>query len=127
LVTAFVREQNRRSDQTEGEEPRGSAPQGGQRRRLPPPKSKRGCICKATGELRRFANVYINDDDVRFLGGLGAPVLRQSIEGQGADLEHCIECVKAWRGYVQFAATADDSACQGIQLDAVTTLEVELH
>jgi len=25
-------------------------------------------------DLRRFVNVYINDEDVRFLGGLGAPV-----------------------------------------------------
>jgi len=26
------------------------------------------------GGLRRFVNVYLNDEDVRFLGGLGAPV-----------------------------------------------------
>jgi molybdopterin converting factor small subunit len=26
------------------------------------------------GALRRFINVYINDEDVRFLGGLEAPV-----------------------------------------------------
>jgi molybdopterin synthase sulfur carrier subunit len=26
------------------------------------------------GELRRFVNIYLNDEDVRFLGGLGAPV-----------------------------------------------------
>lgn len=26
------------------------------------------------GSLRRFINVYINDEDVRFLGGLEAPV-----------------------------------------------------
>ncbi len=26
------------------------------------------------GALRRFVNVYVNDDDVRFLGGLDAPV-----------------------------------------------------
>ena len=26
------------------------------------------------GELRRFVNVYINDEDVRFIGGLTAPV-----------------------------------------------------
>jgi len=25
-------------------------------------------------QLRRFVNVYLNDEDVRFLGGLGAPV-----------------------------------------------------
>ncbi|MGR6923246.1 MoaD/ThiS family protein [[Actinomadura] parvosata] len=26
------------------------------------------------GSLRRFVNVYLNDEDVRFLGGLGTPV-----------------------------------------------------
>jgi molybdopterin converting factor small subunit len=26
------------------------------------------------GELRRFVNVYLNDEDVRFLGGLETPV-----------------------------------------------------
>jgi molybdopterin converting factor small subunit len=26
------------------------------------------------GGLRRFVNVYLNDEDVRFLGGLSAPV-----------------------------------------------------
>jgi molybdopterin synthase sulfur carrier subunit len=26
------------------------------------------------GELRRFVNVYINDEDVRFIGGLEAPL-----------------------------------------------------
>ncbi|HCB04632.1 MAG TPA: MoaD/ThiS family protein [Nocardioides sp.] len=26
------------------------------------------------GDLRRFVNVYINDEDVRFLGGLEAPL-----------------------------------------------------
>jgi sulfur-carrier protein len=26
------------------------------------------------GGLRRFVNVYLNDEDVRFIGGLGAPV-----------------------------------------------------
>jgi molybdopterin converting factor small subunit len=26
------------------------------------------------GGLRRFVNVYLNDEDVRFLGGLAAPV-----------------------------------------------------
>ena len=26
------------------------------------------------GQLRRFVNVYLNDEDVRFLGGLGTPV-----------------------------------------------------
>ena len=25
-----------------------------------------------SGDLRRFVNVYINDEDVRFIGGLGA-------------------------------------------------------
>ena len=27
-----------------------------------------------TTDLRRFVNVYINDEDVRFMGGLGAPL-----------------------------------------------------
>ena len=26
------------------------------------------------GKLHRFVNVYVNDEDVRFIGGLGAPV-----------------------------------------------------
>ena len=26
------------------------------------------------GELRRFINIYINDEDVRFMGGLNAPL-----------------------------------------------------
>jgi molybdopterin converting factor small subunit len=26
------------------------------------------------GDLRRFVNVYINDEDVRFIGGLAAPL-----------------------------------------------------
>ena len=26
------------------------------------------------GSLRRFVNVYLNDEDVRFIGGLSAPV-----------------------------------------------------
>lgn len=26
------------------------------------------------GDLRKFVNVYVNDEDVRFTGGLGAPV-----------------------------------------------------
>jgi sulfur-carrier protein len=26
------------------------------------------------GDLRRFVNIYVNDEDVRFLGGLDAPV-----------------------------------------------------
>jgi sulfur-carrier protein len=31
-------------------------------------------ICDETGELRRFVNVYINGEDVRFLNGLDSPV-----------------------------------------------------
>jgi MoaD family protein len=26
------------------------------------------------GDLRRFVNIYVNDEDVRFLGGLEAPI-----------------------------------------------------
>jgi sulfur-carrier protein len=29
---------------------------------------------KADGSLRRFVNVYVNDEDVRFSGGLSSPV-----------------------------------------------------
>jgi molybdopterin converting factor small subunit len=30
-------------------------------------------VISDTGELRRFVNVYVNDDDVRFLEGLNTP------------------------------------------------------
>ena len=30
-------------------------------------------VISDTGELRRFVNVYVNDDDVRFLEGLNSP------------------------------------------------------
>ena len=29
-------------------------------------------LCEADGQLRRFVNVYINGEDVRFLDGLGS-------------------------------------------------------
>lgn len=28
-------------------------------------------LCDDAGEIRRFVNVYVNDEDVRFLGGRG--------------------------------------------------------
>ncbi|MDZ4277655.1 MAG: ubiquitin-like small modifier protein 1 [Dehalococcoidia bacterium] len=31
-------------------------------------------ICDETGELRRFVNVYVNGEDVRFLSGLQTPI-----------------------------------------------------
>lgn len=31
-------------------------------------------ICDETGEIRRFVNVYINGEDVRFLQGLETPL-----------------------------------------------------
>lgn len=34
----------------------------------------RGRILDDAGGLRRFVNVYVGDDDVRFIGGLDAPV-----------------------------------------------------
>ena len=34
----------------------------------------RGRIVDDTGALRRFVNVYVGDDDVRFIGGLDAEV-----------------------------------------------------
>lgn len=30
-------------------------------------------VISDTGELRRFVNLYVNDDDVRFLDGLNTP------------------------------------------------------
>lgn len=34
----------------------------------------KGQLLNDDGTLHRFLNVYINDDDVRYLGGLDAPV-----------------------------------------------------
>ena len=34
----------------------------------------KGRLIEDSGDLRRFVNVYVNDEDVRFLGGLEAPV-----------------------------------------------------
>jgi len=31
-------------------------------------------ICDETGELRRFVNVYVNGEDIRFLSGLETPL-----------------------------------------------------
>ena len=31
-------------------------------------------VCDEAGALRRFVNVYVDGDDVRYTGGLGAPV-----------------------------------------------------
>lgn len=31
-------------------------------------------ICDETGELRRFVNVYVNGEDVRFMEGLDSPL-----------------------------------------------------
>ncbi|HEY8489570.1 MAG TPA: ubiquitin-like small modifier protein 1 [Dehalococcoidia bacterium] len=31
-------------------------------------------LCDDSGELRRFVNVYVNGEDVRFLSGLATPV-----------------------------------------------------
>ena len=31
-------------------------------------------LCEESGELRRFVNIYINGEDVRFLDGLQTPV-----------------------------------------------------
>ena len=33
-----------------------------------------GQLLSEDGSLHRFLNVYVNDDDVRYLGGLDAPV-----------------------------------------------------
>jgi molybdopterin synthase sulfur carrier subunit len=34
----------------------------------------RGRLLEDDGSLRRFVNVYVNDEDVRFAGGLDAPL-----------------------------------------------------
>lgn len=31
-------------------------------------------LCDEEGEIRRFVNIYVNGEDVRFLSGLGTPV-----------------------------------------------------
>ena len=33
-----------------------------------------GQIMEPTGELRRFVNIYLNDEDVRYLGGKETPL-----------------------------------------------------
>jgi molybdopterin synthase sulfur carrier subunit len=35
----------------------------------------KGQLLNADGTLHRFLNVYVNDDDVRYLGGVDAPVV----------------------------------------------------
>lgn len=35
----------------------------------------KGQLLNDDGTLHRFLNVYVNDDDVRYLGGVGAPVV----------------------------------------------------
>ncbi len=36
--------------------------------------ASKGQLLGEDGSLHRFLNVYVNDDDVRYLGGLDAPV-----------------------------------------------------
>jgi sulfur-carrier protein len=36
--------------------------------------SVKGQLLNEDGTLHRFLNVYVNDDDVRYLGGVDAPV-----------------------------------------------------
>ena len=31
-------------------------------------------LCEESGELRRFVNIYVNGEDVRFMQGLGSPL-----------------------------------------------------
>ena len=31
-------------------------------------------LCEETGELRRFVNVFVGDEDIRFLQGLDTPI-----------------------------------------------------
>jgi molybdopterin synthase sulfur carrier subunit len=34
----------------------------------------KGQLLNVDGTLHRFLNVYVNDDDVRYLGGINAPI-----------------------------------------------------
>jgi len=34
----------------------------------------RARICEETGEIRRFVNVFVGDEDIRFLSGLDTPL-----------------------------------------------------
>ena len=34
----------------------------------------RGDLVTGAGDLHRFVNIYVNDEDVRFLGGLATPL-----------------------------------------------------
>ena len=34
----------------------------------------RARLCEETGELRRFVNVFVGDEDIRFLQGLETPI-----------------------------------------------------
>ena len=38
------------------------------------PPAVKGQLLNSDGSLHRFLNVYVNDDDVRYLGGVDAPV-----------------------------------------------------
>jgi molybdopterin converting factor small subunit len=37
----------------------------------------KGQLLNEDGTLHRFLNVYVNDDDVRYLGGVAAPVANE--------------------------------------------------
>ena len=37
-------------------------------------RASRSVICDESGELRRFINIYVNGEDIRFLSGLQTPV-----------------------------------------------------
>ena len=54
---------------------RGRDREGAARRRSTPrtPASPSGCF-DDTGELRRFVNVFVADEDIRFLDGIDTPV-----------------------------------------------------
>ncbi len=43
-------------------------------RRQAPPRLRRPAARDGTGAQRRFVNIYVNDDDVRYLKGLDTPV-----------------------------------------------------
>ena len=39
-------------------------------------------ICDEAGEIRRFVNIYVNGEDVRFLDGLGGPARARGVRSE---------------------------------------------
>jgi molybdopterin converting factor small subunit len=70
-----------------------------------------------TGELHRFVNVYVNDEDVRFRGGLDAGLsdgdvvtILPAVAGGAASGHGQTRGCTAWRGQVGRSASPGDAA-----------------